>query len=148
MVFPTFFNLSLNLAIRNSWSEPQSTQWSCFCWLYRVSSSLATKNIINLISVLTIWWCPCIESFLVLLDKGVCYDINSLLLIAFANIFFPSIGCLSILLMVFFTMWKFLSLIRPNLFMFTFLSFDLGDRAKIYHCNFWHLLFTKQCFRS
>ena len=31
---------------------------SCFCWLYRASSSLAAKNIINLISVLTIWWCP------------------------------------------------------------------------------------------
>ena len=24
MVLPTFFNLSLNLAIRSSWSEPQS----------------------------------------------------------------------------------------------------------------------------
>ena len=35
---------------------------SCFCWLYRVSPSLAAKNIIILISVLTIWWCPCIES--------------------------------------------------------------------------------------
>ena len=33
---------------------------SCFCWLYRASSSLAAKNIINLISVLSIWWCPCI----------------------------------------------------------------------------------------
>ena len=33
--------------------------WSCFCWLYRASPSLATKNIINLISVLIIWWCPC-----------------------------------------------------------------------------------------
>ena len=31
------------------------------------------KNIINLISVLTIWWCPCIELSLVLLGKGVCY---------------------------------------------------------------------------
>ena len=29
---------------------------SCFCWLYRASPSLAAKNIINLISVLTIWW--------------------------------------------------------------------------------------------
>ena len=27
---------------------------SCFCWLYRTSPSLAAKNIINLISVLTI----------------------------------------------------------------------------------------------
>ena len=37
---------------------------SCFCWLYRASPSLAVKNIINLISVLTIWWCPCVESSL------------------------------------------------------------------------------------
>ena len=29
--------------------------WSCFCWLYRASPSLAAKNIINLISFLTIW---------------------------------------------------------------------------------------------
>ena len=55
----------------------------CFCWLYRASPSLAAKNIINLISVLTmmvniswrIWWqCPCVESSLVLLEEGVCYD--------------------------------------------------------------------------
>ena len=39
---------------------------SCFCWLYRASPSLAAKTIINLISVLTIWWCPCVESSLVL----------------------------------------------------------------------------------
>jgi len=37
---------------------------SCFCQLYRASPSLAAKNIINLISVLTIWWCPCVESSL------------------------------------------------------------------------------------
>ena len=47
---------------------------SCFCWLYRASPSLAAKNIINLISVLTIWWCPCVESSLVLLEEGVFYD--------------------------------------------------------------------------
>ena len=47
---------------------------SCFCWLYRAFPSLATKNIINLISVLTIWWCACVESSLVLLEDGVCYD--------------------------------------------------------------------------
>ena len=34
---------------------------SCFCWLYRASPSLGAKNIINLILVLTIWWCPCVE---------------------------------------------------------------------------------------
>ena len=31
---------------------------SCFCWLYKASLSLAVKNTINLISVLTIWECP------------------------------------------------------------------------------------------
>ena len=36
------------------------SSWSCFCWLYGASPSLAAKNIINLISVLTIWWCPCV----------------------------------------------------------------------------------------
>ena len=50
------------------------SSWSCFCWLYTVSPSLAAKNIINLISVLTIWWCPCVESSLVLLEEGVFYD--------------------------------------------------------------------------
>ena len=70
LVFPTFFNLSLNLAI--IWATVSSG--SCFCWLYRPSPSLAAKNIINLISVLTVWWCPCVESSLMLLEEGVCYD--------------------------------------------------------------------------
>ena len=35
---------------------------SCFCWLYTASPSSATKGVINLISVLTIWWCPCVKS--------------------------------------------------------------------------------------
>jgi len=47
---------------------------SYFCWLYRASPSLAANNIINLILVLTMWWCPCAESSLVLLAEGVCYD--------------------------------------------------------------------------
>ena len=47
---------------------------SCFCWLSRAFPSLATKNIISLILVLTIWWCPCVESSLVLLEEAVCYD--------------------------------------------------------------------------
>ena len=48
------------------------SSWSCFCWLYRASPSLAAKNIINLISVLTIWSCSCVESSLVLLEEGAC----------------------------------------------------------------------------
>ena len=47
---------------------------SCFCWLNRAFSSLTAKNIINLISVLTIRWSSCVESSLVLLEKDVWYD--------------------------------------------------------------------------
>jgi len=73
LVFPPFFNFSLNLAIRSSWSEPQSAPGLVFADC-RVSPSLAAKNIVNLTLVLTIWWCPCVESSLVLLEEGVCYD--------------------------------------------------------------------------
>ena len=47
---------------------------SCSCWLYTASPSLAAKNIINLILVLTIWWCPYVESSFELLEEDVCYD--------------------------------------------------------------------------
>ena len=41
------------------------SSWSCFCWLYIASPSLATKNILNLILVLTIWYKCSIFSFVV-----------------------------------------------------------------------------------
>ena len=44
-----------------------------------------TKNVINLISVLTIWRCPCVESSLVLLEEGVCYDQCTLV----AKLYYP-----------------------------------------------------------
>ena len=63
---------------------------SCFCQVYRASPSSAAKNTINLILVLTIWWHPCVESSLLLLEEGVCYDQCSLgkTLLAFALIHF------------------------------------------------------------
>ena len=50
---------------------------------HRASPSLAAKNIINLISVSTIWWCSCVESSLVLLEEGVYYDQCILILITY-----------------------------------------------------------------
>ena len=41
---------------------------------YRASPSLAAENIINLISVLIIWWFPYVESSLVLLEEDVSYE--------------------------------------------------------------------------
>ncbi len=56
-------------------------------------------------------------------------DTNALSVI-FANIFFHSKGCVFILLMVSFAVQKLLSLIRPHLFIFAFISFALEDRSK------------------
>ena len=55
-------------------------------------------------------------------------DINPLLIISFANIFSHLGDCLYILLMVTFTVQKLLGLISSHLFIFTFVSFTLGDR--------------------
>ena len=57
------------------------------------------KNIISLISVLTIWWCPCVESSLVLLEEGVCYNqciffCKTLLVFALLHSVFPGQICL------------------------------------------------------
>ena len=57
-------------------------------------------------------------------------DIYPLLFVAFANIFSHSVGFLFILWIVSFDMQKLLSLTRPPLFIFTFVSFDLGDKFK------------------
>ena len=69
LCFPAFFSLRLTFAMRSWWSEPVRCR-SCFYWLYTASPSLATKNVINLISVLAIWWCPCIK-LPGLLKKGI-----------------------------------------------------------------------------
>ena len=69
--FPYFLQFKSEFGNKEFWATVSSQ--SCFFWLYRASPSLAAKNIINLILVLTIWWCPCVESSLGLLEEGVCY---------------------------------------------------------------------------
>ena len=79
------------------------SSWSCFCWLCRAPPSSAVVNIINLILVFTIWWCPCVESSLVLLEDGVCYDqclLLAKLLLAFALLHFVLQGQTCLLLQV------------------------------------------------
>ena len=56
VVFPTFFHLSLNLAIRRSISWATVSSQSSFCWLHRVSPCSAAENKTNLILVLTDYW--------------------------------------------------------------------------------------------
>ena len=71
--FPYFLQCKSEFVNKEFMIEASVLSQSCFCWLYRASSPLAA-NIINLILVLTIWWCPCVGSSLVLLREGVCHD--------------------------------------------------------------------------
>ena len=72
--FPYFLQFKSEFGNKEFMIWATVSSWSCVCWLYRASPSLAAKNKINLISVLTIWWLPWVESSLVLLEEGVCYD--------------------------------------------------------------------------
>ena len=57
-------------------------------------------------------------------------ELNLLSVASFANIFYHSEGCLFIFVMASFAVQKFLSLIRPHLFIFTFIFIILGCRSK------------------
>ena len=76
---------------------------SCFCWLYRASPSLAAKNIINLISVLTVWWCPCVVFSCVVGRGCLLWPVRSLgkTLLAFALLHSIFQGQICLLLQVF-----------------------------------------------
>ena len=72
--FPYFLQFKSEFCNKKFMIGDRISSQSCFCWLYGASPSLAAKDIINLISVLTIWWSPCVKSSLVLLEEDVCYD--------------------------------------------------------------------------
>ena len=91
------------------------SSWSCFCWLYRASPSSAAKNIINMISVLTIWWCPCVVISCVVARGCLLWLVRSLgkTLLAFALLHFVLQGqtclflqvCLDFLLLLSSPLW-------------------------------------------
>ena len=68
------------------------------------------------------------------------WDINPLLVISFANILSHSVGCLFVLLMIFFAVQKLLSLIKSDLFLFLF-TLHLGDGLK----NHIAMICVKEC---
>ena len=80
------------------------TSQSCFWWLYRASPFFAAKGIINLISVLTIWWCPECRVFSYVVGRGcVLWPVRSLgkTLLAFALLHSVLQGQICLLLQVF-----------------------------------------------
>ena len=72
--FPYFLQLNSEFCNKELMIWATVSSRSSFCWLYKSSASLAAKNIINLILVLTIWRCPYVESSLILFKEGICYD--------------------------------------------------------------------------
>ena len=66
--FPYFIQFKSDFGKKEFMIWATVSSQSCFCWLYNFSIFGC-----NLISVLTIWWCPCVETSLLLLEKGVCY---------------------------------------------------------------------------
>ena len=67
--FPHFLQFKSEFGYKEFMIWATVSSQSCFWWLYRASPSLAPKNKINLISLLTIWWYPCVESSLVFLEE-------------------------------------------------------------------------------
>ena len=90
LVFPCFLQFKYEFCNKELMIWATVSSRSCFCWAYTASPSLAAKNIINLILLLSIWWCLCVDSPPVLLEKGICYDQCILLtkLLAFALLHF------------------------------------------------------------
>ena len=72
--FPHFLQFKSEFCNKELMIWATVTSWSCFCRLYRASSSSAANNVINRILVLSTWWCLCVKSSLVLLEEGVYYD--------------------------------------------------------------------------
>ena len=59
MVFLYFLQFKPEFCNKKFMIRATVSSRSSFCWLYRASPSSAAKNIISLILVLAIWWCPC-----------------------------------------------------------------------------------------
>ena len=101
--FPYFVQFKLKFCSKELMIWATVSSRSCFCWLYQASPSLAAKNTIDLISVFTIWWCPCVESSLVLLEKKcLLWAVHSLAktLLVFALLHFVLQGQTCLLLQV------------------------------------------------
>ena len=107
--------------------------FSCDFW---PSVCLLLKNVysgflLTFTLVCLLFWYSCTSCLYIL-------DASRLWIITFENIFSHSVCCLCLLLMVSFALKKPISLIKSHLFLFTSLSFALGDRSKKYCYSLCH----------
>ena len=94
--FPYFLQLKPEFCNNELMIWATVSSRSCFCWLCRVSPSLAAKYIINLISVLTLWWYSCVGWALVLLEEAVFYDQCVFLAKLYDQCIFLALPCFSL----------------------------------------------------
>ena len=101
--FPYFLQFKSEFGNKEFMIWATVSSQSCFCWLYRASLSFAAKNIINVISVLTIWWCTCVESSRVVGRGCLLWPVRSLgkTLLAFVLLHSVFQGQICLLLQVF-----------------------------------------------
>ena len=100
--FPYFLQFKSEFCNKEFMIWATVSSWFCFCWLYGASPSLAAKNIINLILVLTTWWCSC-GVFSCVVGRGcLLWPVCSLgkTLLAFALLHFVLHGLTCLLLQV------------------------------------------------
>ena len=88
--FPYFLQFKSEFGNKEFMIWAAVSSQSCFCWLWRAFSSLAAKNVISLISVLTIWWCPWVVFYCVVGKRCLLWPVHSLgkTLLAFALLHF------------------------------------------------------------
>ena len=98
--------------------------FSCTCQLYVFFGKISVQIFCSFSTGLVVVLLLSCMSFLYILD------INPLSCICFANIFSHSVGCLLILLMVFFAVQELFSLIQSHLFIFASVAFAFGIRLK------------------
>ena len=105
---------------------------SIFLCAFRPSVCLLWRNVY--LDLPPIFWLGCSFCFLFLILSCMsCLHILKIKLLSvasFANICSHSVGCLFILIMVSFAVWRLLSLIRSHLFIFVFILITLGGGSK------------------
>ena len=72
--FPYFLQLKSEFGNKEFMIWATVSSWSCFCWLYRTSPFLAAKEYNQSDFGIDHWWCPCVESSLMSLEEGICYE--------------------------------------------------------------------------
>ena len=111
---------------------------SIFLYAYWPFVCLLWRNVC--LRLLPSFWLDCLILLLSCISSLYILEIKTLLVSSFANIFSHSEGCLFILLMVFFSMLKFVNLIKSHLFVIIFIALGAWPKKTLV----WFM--SRECF--